>query len=219
MWGHMFFVSSILLGKDAMWHVTKFFEGYHLFGRAMPWLVSCVVAVVIALFVGHALLAVRKFPISYRQYRAFADHKNDMRHGDTTLWWWQVITGFALFFLATVHLYIMLTQPETIGPYGSADRMWTDRMWPLYLVLLFAVELHGGIGLYRLMQKWGWFAGPTQTPRAPAARPSSGLLTAFFLVLGVATLAMAYVKPASASSMPRMPASITPRPGLQPVAK
>ena len=72
MWGHMFFVSSILLGKDAMWHVTKFFEGYHLFGRAMPWLVSIVVAVIIVLFVGHALLAVRKFPISYRQYRAYA---------------------------------------------------------------------------------------------------------------------------------------------------
>ena len=28
MWGHMFFVSSILLGKDAMWSVTRFFEGY-----------------------------------------------------------------------------------------------------------------------------------------------------------------------------------------------
>ena len=108
MWGHMFFVSSILLGKDAMWHVTKFFEGYHLFGRAMPWLVSIVVAVVIVLFVGHALLAVRKFPISYRQYRAFADHKHDMHHGDTTLWWWQVVTGFALFFLASVHLYLSL---------------------------------------------------------------------------------------------------------------
>ena len=126
MWGHMFFVSSILLGKDAMWHVTKFFEGYHVFGRAMPWLVSIVVAVVVVLFIGHAMLAVRKFPISYRQYRAFADHKNDMHHGDTTLWWWQVITGFALFFLASVHLYIMLTQPETIGPYGSC-LLYTSR--------------------------------------------------------------------------------------------
>ena len=25
MWGHMLFVSSILLGRDAMWTVTKFF--------------------------------------------------------------------------------------------------------------------------------------------------------------------------------------------------
>ena len=43
MWGHMFFVSSILLGKDAMWTVTKFFEGYFLFGRSYPWIVSLVV--------------------------------------------------------------------------------------------------------------------------------------------------------------------------------
>ena len=216
MWGHMFFVSSILLGKDAMWHVTKFFEGYHLFGRAMPWLVSIVVAVVIVLFIGHALLAVRKFPISYRQYRAFADHKNDMHHGDTTLWWWQVITGFALFFLASVHLYIMLTQPETIGPYGSADRMWTDRMWPLYLVLLFAVEIHGGIGLYRLMQKWGWFAGPSPDATRARLKTLKWALTVFFLVLGVATL-MAYVK-IGIEHAPHAGQPYTPV-GLQPAAK
>ena len=51
----------------------------------------------------------------------------------------------------------MLTQPDTIGPYGSADRVWSDTMWPLYLVLLFAVEFHGGVGLYRVALKWGWF--------------------------------------------------------------
>src|ERR1700757_3257613 len=46
MWGHMFFVSSILLGKDAMWTVTKFFEGYFFFGRSYPGIVSTVVAAV-----------------------------------------------------------------------------------------------------------------------------------------------------------------------------
>jgi hypothetical protein len=63
MWVHMAFVSSILLGKDAMWTVTKFFEGYFFFGRSYPWIVSIAVATVIALVVLHALLAVRKFPI------------------------------------------------------------------------------------------------------------------------------------------------------------
>ena len=57
MWGHMFFVSSILLGKDAMWTVTKFFEGYFVFGRSLPWLVSMVVAGIFSLVVLHALLA------------------------------------------------------------------------------------------------------------------------------------------------------------------
>jgi fumarate reductase subunit C len=193
MWGHMCFVSSILFGKDAMWTVAKFFEGYFVFGRSYPWLVSIVVAGVFALVVTHALLAVRKFPIDYRQVRSFRDHANTMKHGDTSLWWWQVVTGFALFFLASIHLYIMLTRPERIGPFESADRVWSDHFWPLYLVLLFAVELHGGIGLYRLAVKWDWFAG--QDPNATRRRLKTlkWALTAFFLVLGLATLA-AYVK-------------------------
>jgi fumarate reductase subunit C len=81
------------------------------------------------------------------------------RHGDTSLWWVQAVTGFALFFLASVHLYQMLVHAGDIGPYESADRVWTGRWWPLYLVLLFSVELHGGVGLYRLAVKWGWFEG------------------------------------------------------------
>src|SRR5580765_6388920 len=80
MWGHMFFVSSILLGKDAMWTVTKLFEGYFFFGGAHPGIVSFVVACVLVLFVGHACLALRKFPIDYRQYRVFRDHMKGMRH-------------------------------------------------------------------------------------------------------------------------------------------
>ena len=136
MWGHMAFVSSILLGKDAMWTVTKFFEGYFFFGRSYPWIVSMVVASIIALLVVHALLAVRKFPINYRQFATFRGHMRMMRHEDTTLWFWQVLTGFALFFLASVHLYVMLTRPDRIGPFESADRVWSDHFWPLYIVLL-----------------------------------------------------------------------------------
>ena len=90
MWGHMAFVSSILLGKDAMWTITKFFEGYFFFGRSYPWIVSLVVASIIALIVTHALLAVRKFPINYRQFATFRAHMRTMRHEDTTLWFWQV---------------------------------------------------------------------------------------------------------------------------------
>jgi fumarate reductase subunit C len=74
MWGHMFFVSSILISKDATWTITKMFEGYFLFGRAYPWIVSIVVGCVFALFIGHALLALRKFPINYRQFPTYRGH-------------------------------------------------------------------------------------------------------------------------------------------------
>jgi fumarate reductase subunit C len=116
-----------------------------------------------------------------------------MRHEDTTLWFWQVFTGFALFFLASVHLYLMLTRPDRIGPFESADRVWSDYLWPLYILLLLAVELHGGIGLYRLAVKWDWFGGVD--PRATRRRLKllKWALTVFFLVLGFATLA-AYIK-------------------------
>ena len=193
MWGHMFFVSSILLGKDAMWTVTRFFEGYFVFGRSYPWIVSLAVSGVLTLFVVHAMLAVRKFPIDYRQYRAFRDHATAMKHGDTTLWWWQVVTGFAMFFLASIHLHAMLTRPERIGPFESADRVWSDHYWPLYLVLLFVVELHGGIGLYRLAVKWGWLAGSNANATRRRLKALKWTLTAFFLALGLATLA-AYVR-------------------------
>ena len=193
MWGHMFFVSSILLGHEAMWTITKFFEGYFFFGRSYPWVVSLVVAGVIALIAVHALLALRKFPSSYRQYAAFRGHMKVMRHEDTTLWAWQVATGFALFFLASVHLYVMLSRPDRIGPFESADRVWSDHFWPLYIVLLLAVELHAGIGLYRLAVKWGWFAGRDADATRTTLKRVKWAITVFFLALGFATLA-AYVK-------------------------
>jgi len=193
MWGHMFFVSSILLGHDAMWMITKMFEGYFIFGRAYPGIVSVVVAVVFILFIAHAGLALRKFPINYAQVRTYRSHMAMMHHEDTTLWWWQVVTGFAMFFLASVHLYQMLMHPGMIGPYESSDRVWSGRWWPLYLVLLFAVELHGGIGLYRLAVKWGWFAGKNPDATRRNLKKLKWALSVFFIVLGLATLA-AYMK-------------------------
>jgi fumarate reductase subunit C len=192
MWGHMFFVSSILLGYDAMWIITKMFEGYFIFGRSYPIIVSGVVATVFTLFIVHAALAVRKFPINYRQYRAYRDHMAMMQHEDTTLWWWQVVTGFAMFFLASVHLYQMLMHPGMIGPFESAARVFSG-WWPLYLVLLFAVELHGGIGLYRLSVKWNWFAGKDDAATRRNLKKLKWALSVFFIVLGLATLA-AYIK-------------------------
>jgi fumarate reductase subunit C len=161
----MFFVSSILISHEAFYTVARFFEGGWLFlAEPRPWLVSVVVGVVLTVFMLHAWLALRKFPANFRQYRRFPSTRPcaPRRH---RLWWIQLWTGFALFFLGTVHLYGMLTQPELIGPYESADRIWTGSMWPLYLLLLFAVEIHGGVGLYRLALKWGWLEGAIRVRR------------------------------------------------------
>jgi fumarate reductase subunit C len=189
MWVHMFMVASILLGKDAMYWVSRMFEGEPLFGRPFPVLVSLAVLAVTAIFVLHALLAMRKLPSSYRQYRAFRQHQQSFGHADTALWWLQVVTGVLMMFVAFAHLYQMLVNPADIGPYASADRVWSAHWWPFYLVLLFSVELHAGVGLYRLAVKWGWFADASgHTPRRRLIR-AKWALTTFFLLLGLATLA------------------------------
>ena len=189
---HMFFVSSILISQDAFYTVARFFEGAYFLGKPYPILVSGVVSIILAVFIGHAWLAMRKFPAGYRQYRAFVTHKNSLRHGDTSLWWLQIWTGFALFFMATIHLYDMLTQPALIGPYESADRVWTGNMWPLYLILLFAAELHASVGLYRLAIKRGWFTAATPNRSRRRLRWAKHGISAFFITLGLVTLA-AYV--------------------------
>jgi fumarate reductase subunit C len=189
MWGHMAFVSTILISKDAMWWVTRMFEGQFVFGKSYPVIVSAIVVLVSILLVLHGVLAMRKLPANFREYRNFTDHRKILRHEDTTLWWVQALTGCVLLMFASVHLYQMLMHPGDIGPYESADRVWTGRWWPLYLVLLFAVETHGGVGLYRLAIKWGWFEGDNPArARALIKRAAFGIIL-FYLTLGLVTLA------------------------------
>ena len=47
MWGHMFFVSTILISKDAMYAVTKFFEGSLFLEDTNPVFVSIAVGIVL----------------------------------------------------------------------------------------------------------------------------------------------------------------------------
>ena len=193
MWAHMLLVSSILFGEEVMFYVTKFLEGKFLFGKSYPILVSLVAIGVFIVFIVHAVIAVRKFPNSLDQYREYRAHMKMMNHGDTNLWFWQIFTGFALFFLGSIHLYVIMTHPAEIGPYASSDRVWSEYMWPLYLLLLLAVEFHGSIGLYRLAVKWGWFDG--KNPRASRKRlkKAKWVVTVVFLALGLLSLA-AYIR-------------------------
>lgn len=193
MWMHMFFVSTILLGKDVMYNVTRFFEGYYFFGESYPSIVSVAAGLVFLIFIVHAFIAVRKFPSNYKQYKIMKNHIKSFDHADTTMWFWQVFTGFSMFFLGSIHLYIIMTNPADIGPYASADRVVTDWMWPLYILLLLAVELHGSIGMYRLAMKWGWFDGTDPKQNRIRLKRWKYAITIFFLTLGFLTLA-AYIK-------------------------
>ena len=51
MWGHMAFVSTILISNDAMYWVTKMFEGQMCFNKSYSGLVGAIVALVSFMFV------------------------------------------------------------------------------------------------------------------------------------------------------------------------
>ena len=193
MWGHMLLVSSILISKDFMYSITKFLEASFIIDGGSPILVSIVAFIVFVVFIVHAAMGMRKLPANYKQYQVMKAHANNMNHEDTKLWFTQAFTGFSMFFLGSIHLYIMMTNSDAIGPYASADRVWTNWMWPLYILLLLAVEFHGTIGLYRLSVKWGWFDGKDPKKTRAKLKKLKKALTWFFLILGFTTL-FAYMK-------------------------
>jgi fumarate reductase subunit C len=193
MWGHMLLVSSILVSEEFMYDVTKFLEGKFIFGSSQPMIVSIMAGFIFIVFIVHAFIAFRKLPNSHRQYVILKQHNKNMKHKDTNLWIYQAYTGFAMFFLGSIHLYIIMTNPSDIGPYASSDRIVSDWMWPLYILLLLAVEVHGTIGLYRLCLKWGWFEGKDAQKTRKNLKKLKIFLTIFFLGIGFLSLA-AYIK-------------------------
>lgn len=193
MWGHMFLVSSILLGEEFMYKVSKLLEGKPIFGESYPIIVSITAFIIFAIFIAHAAVAIRKFPGSFKEYRLYRAHMKRMKHGDTNLWMYQVMTGFVMFFLGSVHLFVIMSHPADIGPYASSDRIVSEYMGAIYILLLLAVEFHASIGLYRLAIKWGWFEGKDAKKSRKKLKTYKWFITIFFMTLGLLSLA-AYVK-------------------------
>ncbi|WP_305862696.1 fumarate reductase cytochrome b subunit [Helicobacter cholecystus] len=198
---HMFFVSSILISPKLFdWMIAKA-ELDFVFGHRKPIVTSLIVLIVLVVFMVHAFLAMRKFPINYKQFLKMRTHKNLMKHGDTNYWWIQAMTGFVLFFFGSAHLFVIMLSPNSpdaligIGSVASSLRFVEQHFWILYLVLLVAVELHGSIGLYRLAVKWGWFDHWGKTPEATrkVLQKVKMAMTIFFLTLGFLTFG-AYIK-------------------------
>jgi fumarate reductase subunit C len=190
---HILFESSILFGKEAMYTLTKMFEGEPFIEPGEPLIISALAFVIFSIFIFHAFLAMRKFPSSYREYERYQDHRKLLKHSDTNLWFIQITTGFMMFFLGSIHLYIMMTQPANIGPYASSDRIYSDWMWPMYLLLLIAVILHTGVGVYRLIIKWGVFDGRNPRSNRKRSKRIIQVLVVLYMLLGLASL-ISYMK-------------------------
>lgn len=186
---HLLLDSAILIGPGAADAVAKFFEGEAFLGSRQPWIVSVAALGLLALIALHGALALRKFPHDYRQYRAFRGHLAAFPHSDTRLWWWQVVTGFLLFFLAAPHLYTVITQPEAIGAVPSSLRVAKEHAWVLYALFLPVVIIHAAAGTYRVVMKW---RPPRRTGRTWLRR-TMWAVALIYLIIGTAAL-VAYIR-------------------------
>jgi len=190
---HILFESSILFGKGAMYRLTKLFEGEPFIEGGEPLIISALAFIIFALFILHAFIAMRKFPSSYREYQRYNAHRKLLKHNDTDLWFIQISSGFVMFFLGSIHLFTMMTQPANIGPFASADRIYSDVAWPMYLMLLVSVVLHAGVGMYRLIIKWGWLDGKDPRANRKMSKKVIQAVVVVYLLLGIISLG-AYMK-------------------------
>ena len=187
--GHILFEASILISHEMMYKVTIMFEGYYFFGETYPGIISFLAGAISVIFVVHAGVAMRKFPAEYKKYKIMRNHMATMKHEDTSLWMLQVITGFIMFFIGSVHLYIMMTQPANIGPFASSSRVVDEFMGPLYAVLLISVVSHAFVGLYRLALKWGFMEGKNTKLSRKRFNIIMKVMIVLYIVIGLSSLA------------------------------
>ena len=89
-----------------------------------------------------------------------------------------------MFFAGSIHIYVVMMNPDSIGPIMSANRMTDEMFAPLYIILLISVILHAFAGLYRLAVKW--------IPMAKETRQNliqiRNMATVVFILLGLASI-------------------------------
>ena len=77
MWLHMFFVSTILVSEEFFNSVVHFLELRFVYDNPiMSYITSFLAACVLIIFIIHAGLAMRKFPINFRQFQILRTHTN-----------------------------------------------------------------------------------------------------------------------------------------------
>ncbi|MEW6727046.1 succinate dehydrogenase [Desulforudis sp. 1088] len=167
LWTHMLFVGVILLGAQSYDSFAAFLDRYYLSYVGIPFI--GLVALV------HVFAVCRRIPNRYREFWA---HARLVKHPDTWVWIFQLITAAGIAVLASMHVSsILLGWP--IEAVKSADRMTS--FWWFYLILLVLGEYHAGFGLYRIMVKWGWIDRHT-------VGWVTKMITLLILILGVAAM-------------------------------
>ncbi len=155
---HMAFTSSIQVSEDLFWNLVATSGLTFIGGTPHEWAHVVFIGAIGLLVCIHGLCALRRFPSSYHQCRDMAKHVRLVHHFDTSLWAVQIVTAVILLICVFPHIISMLTSPSNIGPWLSGLHAYHDGL--LYtLIFLIAAEVHGLVGLYRVLVKWGVWSG------------------------------------------------------------
>jgi fumarate reductase subunit C len=103
----------------------------------------------------YLVLAVRKLLFRAREHMELYRYSVSFNHLDTWLWVVQALTAFIILIMGCIHMWTVLTDlPITAG--RSAARIQGGWWLLFYVILLPMIELHVGIGIYRIGVKWGY---------------------------------------------------------------
>jgi len=175
MWCHMLLVSSVVISPDLMDYIADFFESTGMAQVGGP--------VIFLVFLTHFVLAARKIPFRFDGQKVAWQHARMMRHDDTWLWLVQVLSAMIILIMGSIHIWVVLTDLP-ISAMKSAARVQSGFWAIFYLVLLPLIELHVGIGFYRIAVKWGFVK---DSQRAGFKR-GENILTMLFIAIGFITL-------------------------------
>ncbi len=178
MWAHMILVASVNLdlgGGRVMNLIAHFFEATYMAQSGGPMMALVMIA--------HFVLAARKLPFRAREQKAMWRHTVNFNHTDTWLWIIQALTAFIILIMGCIHMWTVLTNlPITAA--RSAARIQGGWWLLFYIVLLPMIELHVGIGIYRIGVKWGYI----KRANRKALHGFENKLTVVMIGIGLVTL-------------------------------
>ena len=175
MWSHMVLVASVNLGPGAMNTLARFFEDTYMAQVGGP--------LIGATFLLHFILAARKVPFRVEQQSTIWQHARMLHHLDTWLWLIQAGTAMVILIMGSIHMWTVLTDlPITAAK--SAARIQGGFWLVFYLILLPMVELHVGIGFYRIGVKWGLI----KRSNRKGLKRFENILTGIFILIGIITI-------------------------------
>jgi fumarate reductase subunit C len=175
MWSHMILVASVNLGAGVMNAIARFLEDTYLAQTGGP--------MIALIFLVHFVLAARKLPFRMDEQMSIWTHSRRFHHLDTWLWMIQAATAMIILIMGSVHMWTVLTDLP-ISAAKSAARVQRGSWLTFYLLLLPMIELHVGIGFYRIGVKWGLIS---RTTRSHWKRIENRI-TAAFVIIGLITL-------------------------------